>query len=263
MFPGSLRRLPGLFVLAGIVTSSLLGSALAAGPTGPGSTPSRAFQLELGVPLTIPGPDNDEDRFLRLPGVARLGDRFQLAVENDGLEGLGVTNAAVFFSCAPMDDFDDFSRCSQGDHPTVNRDTKARISVPYDVSTSGQGYIIVRAFNQYGGSLTLTLEQVIQRVRVGMPAKATVPRRFELTANVRYGDNTPVPDGSAVALRWRLSGRGKTYRALVSAATSGGRATFRGAFPLATRGRKVHYQACTSVGGKLACSVPIRSRVRR
>ena len=257
--------------VVGFVVVAALALAVATGRADqgyPNSSPSTAISLPIGTPVTVPGPFEVQDTgtWLRLPTTVRTGDLLRLAVDNtNGQAGIGVTTQALFTAVPPTDDFgaiDTFHKYCCG--PGVDVGTKNRIYVPYKPATSGQGFLVVSSWNVDGGTVTVTLEQILQKIVLGMAARAWVPQHFTLVANARYGDNTPVANGLAGILSWRVSGvPGTKFTTVARAKSAGGTFTFHGAFPKTAVGKQVQYRACaTTPDGRIVCAATLHSHIR-
>jgi len=184
--------------------------AAAAMNTGPSSavavTPGIPFSGDwTGTPRQHIADCCDYWHFYRPTVTLRTGDALQLAIDN-------TQHADELYVCllSPTDEFgaNAMLRNECGDETTVQAIVQAgalaRETVRYPRSTPG-GFLVFEAFDSDPptGQYTVTIERVITRVNIGLVPPRRLKRHFTLGAALRYGDNTPVVDGSTAVLQYR------------------------------------------------------------
>ncbi len=263
-----------LFTAAFLVAVSA-GSAAAS----PNNAPSKASDVKVAVPFTgnwtgtVYQHGNSFNHWWRLPTALRPGDSIQLAVDNR------LSNRTLNFCLvSPVDDFGADAALEGCSSTYVEPGQQSRISLTYGGGT-GRAYLIAWISNCCGdrgeavpasyeaGQYTVTIEQIVQLVNIGLAIPASLPSTFTAIANLTYGDNTPAADGIPAFLQWRpVAPRGSEpapFANLVTALSSGGTATFTGTVPTSSQGRKIQLRACVAQPGSTAvrCAESVRTAV--
>ena len=233
-------------LMAGVVVGALIAAAPAsAAPT----SPSSAGPLAVGLPFSEFVPRAEYYHWLRLPQGLRNLDQMQLAVD--------VSDGARLCLAGPADDFDEQrieEACNDADNDLGNVWTyaesgKSRQTLAWR-GTPAAEYLVVKDNAGYGITYSVTVERIVERVNLGLPAMTRTPLRVALRAATAYGDNTPAADGIAGYLEWRaVKGRPATWKRIGSATVSGGALELGGKLPKSVRGRKVRLRACVDQPG--------------
>lgn len=220
--------------------------------------PSSAVTVQPGVPFsgTWKGTPKLHGGFRshwwRLAPLLRTGDTVQVAVDNTAPEF-----SSFFCLIPPVDEFgaDSAQEACEDIATVVSRGRLSRLSLTYNGAT-GQPFFVALADSDAaqdddGGPYTATIESITTRVNIGSVPPARVERTFSYGATLRYGDNTPVADGSRAVLEWRRA-KGtpgpESFTTLASAGSVGGQVVFNAALPSEARD-KIELRACAAQPG--------------
>ena len=238
-----------------LIAALVAGAALAAS-----NSPSTAFQLKLGVPYSSTiDRSKAATEWLKLPSYMRPGDTLTFAAES--------SDSSIRFCLVPaVDDFaqkDTQARCdgpgytSAFAHADIDQG-KYRRTLDWEME-AGDGFLLVQpgcgACGRKIWTYSITVEQVITRVNIGMPALEHSPRKVSIVAATTLGDNSSAPDGIPGRLLWRMSDDAP-FQPLSTATTSGGRLALNGTLPPYASGKTIELSACVDQigGGEPRCS---------
>jgi hypothetical protein len=254
-----------------LLRTCLLSAALAlvalpaAAQASPNYAPSKAVNVQLGVPFTGVWPGtvyqhgSSFNHWWRLPSVLRPGDKVQVAVDNR----LGDESVHLCL-IPPIDDFSAdawMDQCSS--EPYFGPGQQSRTTLTYE-GPSGQAFLVAWVYGECcydrgdvnsddSGQYTATVERIESLVNIGLAVPPSLPASFALSGTVIYGDNTPAADGTPAVLQWRPAAvRGTTpapFADLVHTTSLGGVVTFAAALPPAVQGQWIQLRACVAQPG--------------